>query len=200
MANVSSKRNDAITLSCVAKGDEPLNIVWSHNGARIDLNNYRYTSQTNQPNQTTPPTNLIKLLQTCSIIGNPCCISQFNPKNNVYAAMLIYIYIYIVCNSVSVVFLYAAASLCLPVSAIAPPATIRRRRCHCCCRLNIAEMKSGDGVNSQLSISRSDRHDSGPYKCTAENPFGKSEHTIYLAVQGNLSFMHARIRWTLVFL
>lgn len=41
MANVSSKRNEAVTLSCVAKGDEPLNIVWSHNGARIDLNNYR---------------------------------------------------------------------------------------------------------------------------------------------------------------
>lgn len=53
-------------------------------------------------------------------------------------------------------------------------------------RLNIAEMKSSDGVNSQLSISRSDRHDSGHYKCLAENPFGKSEHTIYLAVQGRL--------------
>lgn len=54
-------------------------------------------------------------------------------------------------------------------------------------------MKSGDGINSQLSITRSDRHDSGPYKCIAENLYGKSEHTIYLAVQGNLSFMHACI-------
>lgn len=46
-------------------------------------------------------------------------------------------------------------------------------------------MKINDGVNSQLSISRSDRQDSGIYKCLAENPFGKSEHIIYLAVQGN---------------
>lgn len=53
-------------------------------------------------------------------------------------------------------------------------------------RLNIAEMKTNDGVNSQLSISRSDRQDSGTYKCVAENPFGTSEHIIYLAVQGNL--------------
>lgn len=51
-------------------------------------------------------------------------------------------------------------------------------------RLNIAEMKINDGVNSQLSISRSDRQDSGLYKFVAENSFGKSEHLIYLAVQG----------------
>lgn len=51
--------------------------------------------------------------------------------------------------------------------------------------MNIAEMKTNDGVNTQLSISRSDRQDSGIYKCLAENPFGKSEHIIYLAVQGN---------------
>lgn len=42
LANVSSRRNDAVTLSCLAKGDDPINIVWSHNGSRIDLNNYRY--------------------------------------------------------------------------------------------------------------------------------------------------------------
>lgn len=47
-------------------------------------------------------------------------------------------------------------------------------------------MKTDDGINSQLSISRSDRQDSGVYKCLAENLFGKSEHTIYLAVQGEL--------------
>lgn len=53
--------------------------------------------------------------------------------------------------------------------------------------LNIGEMKSEAGVNSQLSISRSDRQDSGVYKCVAENKFGKSEHTIFLAVQGNIN-------------
>lgn len=47
-------------------------------------------------------------------------------------------------------------------------------------------MKTNDGINSQLSISRSDRQDSGVYNCVAENLFGKSEHTIYLAVQGKL--------------
>lgn len=51
--------------------------------------------------------------------------------------------------------------------------------------LNIAEIKTDEGISSQLSISRSDRPDSGVYKCLAENPFGKSEHIIYLAVQGN---------------
>lgn len=58
-------------------------------------------------------------------------------------------------------------------------------------RLNIGEMKSEEGINSQLSISRSDRQDSGVYKCVAENLFGKSEHTIYLAVQGKtLTLQH----------
>lgn len=47
-------------------------------------------------------------------------------------------------------------------------------------------MKSDDGINSQLSITRTDRQDSGIYKCVAENLFGKSEHTIYLAVQGKI--------------
>lgn len=50
-------------------------------------------------------------------------------------------------------------------------------------RISIAEIKTETGINSQLSISRSDRHDSGRYKCTAENQFGRSEHMIYLAVQ-----------------
>lgn len=51
------------------------------------------------------------------------------------------------------------------------------------------------GINSQLSISHSDRQDSGEYKCVAENRFGKSEHVIYVAVQGmyciSLSLSHS---------
>lgn len=97
--NVSSRRNDPVMLSCHAMGDEPLNIVWTHNMNRIDLNNYR---------------------------------------------------------------------------------------------ISIAEMKTDDGVKSQLSISRSDRHDSGKYKCVAENQYGKSEHVIYLAVQGELAMVWRR--------
>lgn len=71
-------------------------------------------------------------------------------------------------------------------------------------RLNIAEMKINDGTNSQLSISRSDRQDSGLYKCVAENAYGKSEHIIYLAVQGNwrkhkyiilFLFKWGRVQW-----
>ncbi|XP_055385270.1 cell adhesion molecule Dscam2 isoform X2 [Condylostylus longicornis] len=88
--NVSSRRNDPVTLQCHAKGDEPITITWTQNNGRIDLNNYRF---------------------------------------------------------------------------------------------NIAEIKTDKGVDSQLSISRSDRHDSGVYRCTAENPYGRSEQVIYLAVQ-----------------
>lgn len=44
-------------------------------------------------------------------------------------------------------------------------------------------MKTEKGVDSQLTISRSDRHDSGIYKCVAENPYGRAEQVIYLAVQ-----------------
>lgn len=51
-------------------------------------------------------------------------------------------------------------------------------------RLNLAELKTENGITSQLTISRSDRQDSGKYKCIAENPFGRSEHIIHLAVQG----------------
>lgn len=51
-------------------------------------------------------------------------------------------------------------------------------------RINIAEMKTDDGVTSQLTISRTDRQDSGKYRCIAENPYGKSEQLIFLAVQG----------------
>lgn len=50
-------------------------------------------------------------------------------------------------------------------------------------------MQTPEGINSQLSIARSDRDDSGIYKCIAENPFGRSEHIIYLAVQGKYTFI-----------
>lgn len=88
--NVSTRRNEAVTVTCQAMGDEPLTIYWSHNNHRIDFNNFR---------------------------------------------------------------------------------------------LSIAEMKTDNGVTSQLSISRADRIDSGKYRCIAENPFGKSEQIIFLAVQ-----------------
>ncbi|KAM8702920.1 hypothetical protein ACLKA7_005290 [Drosophila subpalustris] len=88
--NVSSRRNDPITLDCHAKGDEPITIAWTHNNGRIDLNNFRFS---------------------------------------------------------------------------------------------IAEMKTEKGVDSQLSIVHSDRHDSGAYRCLAQNPYGRAEHLIFLAVQ-----------------
>lgn len=88
--NVSSRRNDPVTLGCHAKGDEPISIAWSHNNGRIDLNKFRFS---------------------------------------------------------------------------------------------IAEMKTEKGVDSQLTIAHSDRHDSGVYRCIAENPYGRAEQTIFLAVQ-----------------
>lgn len=56
------------------------------------------------------------------------------------------------------------------------------------CSISITEMQTTNGINSQLSITHSDRQDSGVYKCSAENPFGKSEHVIYVAVQGMYAF------------
>ncbi|XP_031617665.1 Down syndrome cell adhesion molecule-like protein Dscam2 isoform X3 [Contarinia nasturtii] len=50
-------------------------------------------------------------------------------------------------------------------------------------RISITEMQTTNGINSQLSITHSDRQDSGVYTCKAENAFGKSEHVIYVAVQ-----------------
>ncbi|XP_055315179.1 cell adhesion molecule Dscam2 isoform X2 [Sitodiplosis mosellana] len=88
--NISTRRSDPISLSCQAKGDDHISIIWMHNNNRIDLNNYR---------------------------------------------------------------------------------------------ISITEMQTTNGINSQLSITHSDRQDSGVYKCIAENPFGKSEHVIYVAVQ-----------------
>lgn len=39
--NISARRSDPISLSCLAKGDDHISIVWLHNNNRIDLNNYR---------------------------------------------------------------------------------------------------------------------------------------------------------------
>lgn len=39
--NVSARRNDAVMLECLALGDEPINIIWTHKHQRIDFNNYR---------------------------------------------------------------------------------------------------------------------------------------------------------------
>lgn len=51
-------------------------------------------------------------------------------------------------------------------------------------RLSISQVKTDNGLKSQLSIRSSDRQDSGVYRCTADNAYGRSEHLIYLAVQG----------------
>lgn len=50
-------------------------------------------------------------------------------------------------------------------------------------RFSIAEMKTEKGVDSQLTIAHSDRHDSGVYRCIAENPYGRAEQIVFLAVQ-----------------
>lgn len=51
-------------------------------------------------------------------------------------------------------------------------------------RLSVSQVKTDSGLKSQMSIGLSDRQDSGVYKCTADNVYGRSEHFIYLAVQG----------------
>uniref|UniRef100_A0ABD2XN24 Down syndrome cell adhesion molecule-like protein Dscam2 n=1 Tax=Trichogramma kaykai TaxID=54128 RepID=A0ABD2XN24_9HYME len=50
-------------------------------------------------------------------------------------------------------------------------------------RLAVTQAKTEQGLKSQLSIGMSDRQDSGVYRCTADNDYGRSEHFIYLAVQ-----------------
>ncbi|XP_016950327.1 cell adhesion molecule Dscam2 isoform X1 [Drosophila biarmipes] len=47
----------------------------------------------------------------------------------------------------------------------------------------IVEQKTEKGVESRLTIGNSDRHDSGVYRCIAENPYGRAEQIIFLAVQ-----------------
>lgn len=88
--NMSSRRGDTVTLECLALGDEPIDVVWSHMDSRIDFNTYRYS---------------------------------------------------------------------------------------------IVQMKVENGVRSQLSISQTERYDSGKYVCAADNSYGSSEHVIHLAVQ-----------------
>lgn len=56
-------------------------------------------------------------------------------------------------------------------------------------RLSISQIKTDSGLKSQLSIGSSDRQDSGVYKCTADNAYGRSEHIIYLAVQGRITYL-----------
>ena len=51
-------------------------------------------------------------------------------------------------------------------------------------RLSISQVKTDNGLRSQLTIGTSDRQDSGTYRCTADNAFGRSELLIYLAIQG----------------
>ncbi|XP_058795689.1 cell adhesion molecule Dscam2 isoform X3 [Phymastichus coffea] len=50
-------------------------------------------------------------------------------------------------------------------------------------RLSVSQVKTDSGLKSQMSIGLSDRQDSGVYKCTVDNVYGRSEHFIYLAVQ-----------------
>jgi Down syndrome cell adhesion protein len=58
-------------------------------------------------------------------------------------------------------------------------------------RLTISQVKTDNGLKSQLSIGLSDRQDSGAYRCTADNDYGRSEHFIYLAVQGSCGSIYA---------
>ncbi|XP_055628541.1 cell adhesion molecule Dscam2 isoform X2 [Toxorhynchites rutilus septentrionalis] len=48
---------------------------------------------------------------------------------------------------------------------------------------SIVELKTETGVRSQLTIRHTERFDSGKYTCSAENLYGTSEFSIYLAVQ-----------------
>ncbi|XP_044257604.1 Down syndrome cell adhesion molecule-like protein Dscam2 isoform X1 [Tribolium madens] len=50
-------------------------------------------------------------------------------------------------------------------------------------RYTASSTNTENGVKSQVTIGRTDREDSGVYKCLAENTFGRSEHIINLAVQ-----------------
>lgn len=52
-----------------------------------------------------------------------------------------------------------------------------------CCRYSVSNTKTENGLKSLVTISKTDREDSGVYKCLAENAFGSSEHIINLAVQ-----------------
>lgn len=55
-------------------------------------------------------------------------------------------------------------------------------------RMSISETRSAEGLRSELVIERADRRDSGVYRCQASNPYGRSDHFVHLAVQGNTLF------------
>lgn len=40
--NITTRRNDPVTLVCDVLGDNPIHNIWSHNANPIDTNNYRY--------------------------------------------------------------------------------------------------------------------------------------------------------------
>lgn len=40
--NISTKREDSVTLYCEVFGDNPIQVIWTHNMNRLDANNYRY--------------------------------------------------------------------------------------------------------------------------------------------------------------
>ncbi|VVC95269.1 unnamed protein product [Leptidea sinapis] len=61
--------------------------------------------------------------------------------------------------------------------------------------LSISEAKTDGGLRSQLYISRTERLDSGVYKCQAVNAYGHSDHYIYLSVQEILS-RAVRLSWS----
>ncbi|KAJ8980637.1 hypothetical protein NQ317_017933 [Molorchus minor] len=47
----------------------------------------------------------------------------------------------------------------------------------------LSSIPTANGLKSQLTINKTDRKDSGLYKCLAENLFGHSDHTINLVIQ-----------------
>lgn len=50
-------------------------------------------------------------------------------------------------------------------------------------RVTVKETNGDNEEQSQVTINRTDREDSGVYKCQAQNAYGRSEHLINLAVQ-----------------
>ncbi|CAG9133999.1 unnamed protein product [Plutella xylostella] len=50
-------------------------------------------------------------------------------------------------------------------------------------RMSISETRSTEGLRSELVIERTDRRDSGVYRCQASNPYGRSDFFVHLAVQ-----------------
>lgn len=62
-----------------------------------------------------------------------------------------------------------------------------KKNAYCVSRVSVSEKRSDSGVSSQLSIAHAERHDSGVYRCRAENAYGRDELLIYLAVQGNFT-------------